>query len=68
MPPSLVTNKNKCVLPAVKVGAVSDGNETDDGHEIVRSPVTSISIANEKARLEGILLNVKVELGEIVAC
>ena len=60
------TNKNKCVLPAVKVGAVADGKETDDGHEIVRSPDTSISIANEKARLEGILLNVKVEFAEIL--
>ena len=65
MPPSLVSKTKRCVLPVVKVGAVSDGNLTEAGHVTVPDVWVSSS-TNEKARLAGTFENVNVLFALIV--
>ena len=60
VPPSFVSKTKRCVLPVVKVGAVSDGNFTELGHVTVPEVwVSSRTKAND--RLDGTFEKVNVE-------
>ena len=52
MPPSFVSKTKRCVLPVVKVGAVSAGNFTELGHVTVPEVWVSSS-TNANDRLAG---------------
>ncbi len=62
MPPSSVTKKNKCVLPVVKVGAVSELNLTLLGQVTVPELWVNSSVNDPTVPLAGGLAKVNVEL------